>query len=404
MPADTLRKAFPSAAVRVRAAFGVFALALAVFAIGCSKPSPKFVLNTEGREPGSVKPEQAEAIGQKLEKLFGTPDEPKVPPEARLDLSLLNVAAGPVGGDAQGNQVGLFRRHCVACHGISGDGAGPTAISVSPPYPRDFRNGVVKFTSTRAGKPLRSDLRRTLLRGIPGTAMPSFAQLQTQETEALIEYVKYLGIRGETELYLMRAVVDDDDPIALETQYVLSDAVEPAAAAWTQPEQNPNAWVIEPPAPPPVSDPVDLADSIARGRALYLTKETQCAQCHGDQGDGKGENTELFDDWNKPKNGVTPEQTAELAKRFTLPIEKLRPRDFRQNIFHGGANPEDLYVRIAGGIKGTPMPGLLGAPGSPDVVSPADVWHIVNFVRALANGTDENELRRAGKQGVTSFD
>lgn len=375
----------------------LFLLAIvAALAGGCSSPPPSFVLDTEGREPGSVKPDQAKAVVKTLQKFFGTPDAPKAPEEAKFKIELLASAAGPIGGDAQGNQRGLFRRHCVTCHGISGDGAGPTAISISPPYPRDFRSGVFKYTSTRAGKPLASNLRRTLLRGIPGTGMPSFAQLQPEELDALIEYVRYLSIRGETELHLLRAVVDDDDPLALETDYVLRDGVMPAANSWAEPEADPGRWVISPPSQPTLVSS-SLADSIVQGRALYATKETQCVKCHGPDGDGKGEETELYDDWNKPKKGVTPEQTAELAKRYTLPIEKLRPRDFRQGIFHGGANPADLYLRIAGGIKGTPMPGLLGAPGSPDVVKPEEIWHIVSFVRALADGTDENELRRQKK-------
>ena len=41
-------------------------------------------------------------------------------------------------------QRGLYRQHCVHCHGITGDGAGPTAQFLMP-YPRDFRTGEFKF-------------------------------------------------------------------------------------------------------------------------------------------------------------------------------------------------------------------------------------------------------------------
>ena len=79
------------------------------------------------------------------------------------------------------------------------------------PYPRDFRNGVFKYTSTAGGaKPVREDLLRTLRQGIPGTAMPSFRKLPDRRFDALVEYVKYLSIRGQTELYLLQAVVDED--------------------------------------------------------------------------------------------------------------------------------------------------------------------------------------------------
>ena len=42
------------------------------------------------------------------------------------------------------------------------------AAAVLEPYPRDYRRGVFKYTSTRAGaKPIRKDLQRTLYRGVP---------------------------------------------------------------------------------------------------------------------------------------------------------------------------------------------------------------------------------------------
>lgn len=346
---------------------------------------PQFELNLEGRPKGSVSREQAEAITQMLRRLFGTPDEPRVPEGAGLDAELLAMAAGPPIGDPQGSVRGLFRRHCATCHGISGDGAGPTAI-VLDPYPRDFRRGIFKYTSTKAGiKPLKSDLRRTLIRGVPGTAMPSFAQLAPRELDALVEYVKYLSIRGQTERYLLEQVVDEEVRLPLDKEMVLDEGVLPVARAWEAPEQDPQLR-IEPGPRPPIDTPEQLAASIAKGRALYASKEAQCVKCHGPNGDGKGEEQELYDDWNKPKKGVTPEQTAELARRFKLPLQRLRPRDFRQGTFRGGIGPQGryLYDRIYAGIKGTPMPGVGPGPGSQAVIPPEDIWHIVDYVLALS--------------------
>ena len=71
------------------------------------------------------------------------------------------------------------------------------------PYPRDYRQGAFKFKSTaRADKPTTDDLRRILRDGIAGTAMPSFLLLPDDEIDALIEYVKYLSYRGQTERWL----------------------------------------------------------------------------------------------------------------------------------------------------------------------------------------------------------
>ena len=157
---------------------------------------------------------------------------PAVPDGVDLRLDLLKAAAGPIGGDAEGNQWGLFRRHCAGCHGISGDGAGPAA-AVLDPYPRDFRNGVFKYTSTAGGaKPLREDLLRTLQQGIPGTAMPSFRKLPGEQLDALLEYVKYLAIRGETELHLIQSVVDEDASLPLDMGEVIEEGLLPAAKSW----------------------------------------------------------------------------------------------------------------------------------------------------------------------------
>ncbi|MCR4411687.1 MAG: cytochrome c [Thermoguttaceae bacterium] len=353
---------------------------------GCGwNPPPEFELNLEGRPRKSVSAEQREAIAKMLQRLFGTPDRPQVPDGVGLDRSLVEMAAGPPGGDAQGNQRGLYRRHCVTCHGVTGDGAGPSAALLDP-YPRDFRRGVFKYTSTKAGiKPLASDLRGTLTRGVAGTAMPSFAQLAPRELDALVEYVKYLSIRGQAEQYLFEQVVDDEARLPLDLGQVLDEGVLPAARSWEAPERNPEL-VIAPGPRPPVDTPEALAASIARGRDLYASKDAQCVRCHGPQGDGNGEEKELYDDWNKPKKGVTPEQTAELERLYKLPIQRLRPRDFRQGNFRGGVGPEGrhLYYRIYAGIKGTPMPGVGPSPGAPGVMTSEDIWHVVDFVRSLS--------------------
>jgi mono/diheme cytochrome c family protein len=210
--------------------------------------------------------------------------------------------------------------------------------------------------------------------------MPSHAKLSEPEIEALIEYVEYLSIRGQAEEYLIAATIDKSSLPAASPRDVLKECVLPAAQAW---EAADRAKVMPPPAPP-AATPEQFLASVAKGRDIYLAKDAQCVRCHGPQGAGDGEEKELYDDWNKRKQGTTPEETRALAGRFTLPIQRLRPRNFRDGVFHGGSAPQDLYLRIFAGIKGTPMPPAGPAPGNAAPLTPEQIWHVVDYVRSLS--------------------
>ena len=344
--------------------------------LGCSSPPAQFKLNCEGRDPAKISVSQADTLTTTLGELFGTPDEPALPDGVNLDREKLAMAAGPIGSDEAGRVWGLYRKHCAGCHGLSGDGAGPNAAALKP-YPRDFRNGLFKYTSTAGGaKPARDDLARTLRRGVPGTAMPSFGRLDDAERAALLEYVRYLSIRGETELYLLDLVVDQDER-TVRASDVAADATEPTYAQWLAAE----AAVVVPPPEPPGDD---WTASVERGKQLYGTKDAQCIKCHGPEGRGDGEQSaELFDDWNKKKKGITPEQTQTLARLFTLPLQPLKARDFAEGVFQGGDRPIDFYWRIHVGIKGTPMPAAGPAGGNAGVLKPEEIWDVVHYVQSL---------------------
>ncbi len=347
---------------------------------GCFTSGPaRFRLNTEGRDAAEITSAQREAIAETLEELFGMPDAPKVPDDVTLQLPLLQRAAGPVCGNRQGNQAGLYRQHCAACHELSGGGGGATAGAQNP-YPRDFRNGWFKYTSTAGGaKPTREDLDRIIRNGIPATAMPSFERLSDDEVDALVEYVRYLSIRGETELYLLQLVVDEDEYLPLDVDEILEDAVVPAAESWVVARQT---EVVFP--PQPEYAPGELAASVERGGRLFLSEDAKCFQCHGESGRGDGEQSELYDDWNKGKKGATPGETRKLARRYRLPVQRLRPRNFTEGIFRGGSEPEDVFWRIHVGIKGTPMPAAGRAEGNTGVLTSDEIRDVANYVRSLS--------------------
>ncbi|MEM9410594.1 MAG: cytochrome c, partial [Planctomycetota bacterium] len=164
-----------------------------------------------------------EEIGNISTALFGTPNEPDFqflyseeddPAREVLSLENLKLAAGPVKSGRHGEPAGLYREHCVQCHGISGDGKGPTAGFLNP-YPRDFRVGKFKFKSTPLRRPpTDEDLTNIIRHGISGTAMPAFSTLSIQDVAALVDYVKYLSIRGQLERRLLAEVYNmDGDPL-----------------------------------------------------------------------------------------------------------------------------------------------------------------------------------------------
>jgi mono/diheme cytochrome c family protein len=87
----------------------------------------------------------------------------------------------------------LYLRECSGCHGERGNGAGPAADFVDP-RPRDFTKRRFKFRTTESGHPpTTADILRTIQRGIPGTAMPSFAFLSDDERKKIAAYVLRLA-------------------------------------------------------------------------------------------------------------------------------------------------------------------------------------------------------------------
>jgi mono/diheme cytochrome c family protein len=356
-----------------------------LLATGCGKtPAASFRLNMVEAAKQRLTTEQQQQVATALEAMFGTPDEPVVLPETGLDEAKLRLAAGPVRSDIVGRKNGLFREHCVHCHGITGDALGPTAAFLNP-YPRDYRPGVFKFKSTeRADKPTHPDLVRILKQGIPGTSMPSFALLSETQIDALAEYVKYLSIRGETELALMRAYfeLDDDAQGKLpETKaFLVDEMLTPVAEKW---KAAAGARIAVPEMPADI----DLKESIAKGRELFYGDKANCVKCHGPTGLGDGQAND-YDDWNKAiveyRKEVDGENDAAVktSGRAVLAGDALKPRtipprNLRQGIYRGGRRPLDIYYRIHAGINGAPMPAAKGT------VSPEDIWHIVNYVRSL---------------------
>ncbi|MFG0240520.1 MAG: cytochrome c, partial [Gimesia chilikensis] len=284
----------------------------------------------------------------------------------------------------------LYNRHCMHCHGMSGEGTGPTSRYLNPP-PRDFRQGIYKYTSTKpTAKAQNADLERTVKEGIAGTYMPSFKLLTDDEVSAIVNYVVWLSIRGETEKkmvdelfldYSKEAVAERTSEDGGETredvmeelkEYMELDfpdtlefATYSVAEAWEEANMEDAVVVPETPRVP------DTPESRERGRKLYLGDKTKCATCHGPQGRGNGTATQDF--WTNPAtNEKYPNRGLHDIWGNQLP-----PRDLHRGIYRGGRRPIDVYRRMYSGIKGTPMPAF-GGP-----LSDEELWDLVNYVMSL---------------------
>ncbi|TWT75259.1 cytochrome c [Allorhodopirellula solitaria] len=417
------------------AAAGGLSLAMCLFA-GCHREPPP--LEFEPNLVHAMKYQMKEGIPMEqagedafwvVTKMFGTPENPKLPTIVTEDeefaslLSQENLvrASGRIGQEGRG----LYQTHCVTCHGTTGNGRGELSSTMSP-YPRDYRKGVFKYKSTsRGAKPTREDLTGLIKNGIDGTRMVAIPNISDEEVQSLVDYVIYLSWRGELERQLIDdAVYELDleagdriiDPAA---QDGTGEAKEIYDESWELAEDFAldigEGWLEAPDEVVEIPDPPEdfvvpnsheefvaamqddraetLAASVERGGNLFRGKIASCSKCHGEQGRGDGQNTD-YDDWTKEWTlgiGIKPENREELIKllaRGALPPINATPRNFELGAFHGGSTAKDLYMRIIEGIEGTPMPAVTFVP---DEFEEDDVWHLINFIRSLQKAPEGQE-------------
>jgi len=153
------------------------------------------------------------------------------------------------------NATMTYRRFCVGCHGVEGDGEGENAQWLDP-KPRNFTLGQFKCRSTPTGTlPTDQDLYNNLGRGLVDSNMPAWFPLTDQERVDLVAYVKHFSPR----------------------------------------------WVAEKPGTPieVPTEPEITADRIKAGQALF--QHLECWKCHGVEGRSNGPSADtLTDDQNRP--------------------------------------------------------------------------------------------------------
>ncbi|MFO1021456.1 MAG: cytochrome c [Planctomycetales bacterium] len=381
--------------------FGFLGSLVALACVGCgAAPEARFEFNKPTLELSGQSGLNAQgAVKTALLENFGTPQ--KLVAWKKLPINFGDAKATVDGLKPEDTahegwnlKLGrnLYMKHCLHCHGVSGDGAGPTAPYLNP-RPRDYRQGVFKFTSTTTtSKACRDDLKRILQAGIPGTSMPSFVLLKDYELNSLVEYVRFLAMRGELEKRLAAELATDYSTKALDQRTkggekradiaktfkdymegkgdttfknTVTETADSLATDWSAAEDESNLIV------PKVPRTESTKESIARGRALFMSEKAKCYSCHGAGGKGDGQST--VDYW--PIPGTTPELKYSDRGLHDTWGNAQKPRNLTLGQYRGGRRPLDVYRRIYAGIKGTQMAGFGGT-----VFNDQDMWDIVNYV------------------------
>jgi mono/diheme cytochrome c family protein len=233
----------------------------------------------------------------------------------------------------------VYFTKCVWCHGVDGAGDGPGADRLWP-RPRNFNQGTFKIRHTASGelplfdakKPVlgQNDLFDTVTHGLPGSAMPSWEGILTEEQR--LQVLSFVT----TQLVKDRKFTDKQS----ESQTVLQ---------------------LGELKPIPANE-----ESLKKGAELIVEKK--CVECHGVEGRGDGNAFNLKDDW-----GFSI-QPANWHKCWNF-------RGSRQDPY----NVKNIFRTFSTGVNGTPMPSFA------DNTTVEERWHIANFVNSLcereADGT-----------------
>jgi len=252
-----------------------------------------------------------------------------------LYFIIIVMSSFAIGKNHSGKE--LYRKYCFSCHGLEGKGDGELSYLLYP-KPRDFTSNLFKIKSTQAGNPpTDNDLITTIKKGMPGTSMPSFNFLDSNELKDIVSYIKDLGNIDNTNSVLVQ-----------------------------------------------IPSEISKTDELLKlGKSIYT--EIGCNKCHGETGKGDGlSSNSLIDSWGY----------------------SIIPRDFTSGVYLGGGQIQDLYLRFASGMDGTPMPSygnlseLLGKPKEDENEL---AWSLVHYVKSLETGISIEAINIPEDGKITAF-
>ncbi len=205
----------------------------------------------------------------------------------------------------------LYKKNCQNCHGETGDGVGYASRYLSP-SPRALGLEPMRYVSAKNRRATDSDIERVIQKGLVGTSMPGFPQLNLVELQAVVRYIRFLQNQGMLSKFIELKDGETIDP---------QEKRDWAIAQWTpnEPVDTPS-WTVK--------NPHNNELELTRGRNLF--ESSGCIQCH----DSPGKKSQLFDSRGMP----------------------IHSRDFSVEPLRRGRDLSQTYLTIKLGLPGTPHP------------------------------------------------
>ena len=173
---------------------------------------------------------------------------------------------------------------------------------------------------------------------------------------------------GETRGEIVDLLTSDWQYNVLDLAAVAADDV---AMFWTDAEQTAPA---EPdrPRPEPSAAFDEWVASVRRGRALYLSPDTQCVACHGVDGSGRGPRTASAE-----TDEATGEPYPEIGLHDVWGRRDPPPQPQRPASTAAATAPSTCTAASTAASPASKMPGFGQS------LSDEQIWDLVNFVLAL---------------------
>lgn len=242
-----------------------------------------------------------------------------------------------------------YTEYCMPCHGVNGDGKGPSAKGLQVP-PRNLKLGQYKFGRIVSGElPRDEDFYKIIREGLTGTAMLPWKELSDQQLFNLIQYIKtfaptkWIG----AEKKVGNAIVASKDPFG--------DAHEQSA--------------------------------INKGKVVYHVV-AQCWTCHRAYVN-HSEFAQMFESVN---GKAITKFDSDMYHVKLQPNEygySSLPPDFTYDPLRSVKTVDELYVRISSGIGGTAMPSWKGTLNDQDIWA---VSHYIKYLTTLKNSPLRKDL------------